>query len=108
MDENNEAIIIGGTVIEGKVSGDANVRIEGTLRGSVDIKQTLVVAAKGCTEADIKASVVVIEGHHRGDVQASDMIQITPSAKAVANLKAPAIAIEKGAKFCGNIEMSGE
>lgn len=105
MDENSEAIIIGGTVIEGKVSGDANVRIEGTLRGSVDIQKTVVVAAKGCTEADIKANVVVLEGQHRGDVEAVELIQITPTAKATANLKAPAIAIEKGAKFCGNIEM---
>lgn len=106
MPENNEAIIIQGTIVEGKISGDADLRVEGIVTGEIHIARSVTVAKNGKTEATVEAANVFIEGRHKGDVIAKELIQIAPDAVARANLKAPAIAIEKGAKFTGSVEMS--
>ena len=108
MAENNEAIIIQGTIIEGKISGDADLRVEGFVSGEIHIARSVTIAKNGKTEATVQAANVFIEGRHKGDIIAGELIQIAPDAIAKANLKSPAISIEKGAKFSGTIDMAIE
>ncbi len=101
-----ETIIAQGTVIEGTISGDQNVVIEGEVAGEIKLPETqLIVATTGISNSKIEADTVLIEGFQKGNVFAHTCIQIAPSGKVKAELKAPEISIEKGAKFSGKIDM---
>lgn len=108
MSDVTEAVIVGGTTIEGTISGTAALRVEGVVKGHIEIDNALVVTGEGKTEADIKATTVLVEGEHSGNVEAKELIQIAPEGKVKAQLKAPAVSIEKGAKFSGQIDMFSE
>lgn len=96
--------ILPGIRIDGKLSGNADIKIEGEIYGDVNLDSSIFIADGGKAEAKIKAVNVFIAGTFIGDADA-DFIQITPSGRVKGKLRAPAISIEKGAKFTGTIEM---
>jgi cytoskeletal protein CcmA (bactofilin family) len=102
-----ESIIIKGSVVEGKISGSAPLRLEGEAKGELILSSTLTIAEGGISELAIQAENVIIEGtHSAGDIIARESIIIAPSGIVKASLKAPSVSIEKGAKFSGQIDMS--
>jgi len=67
----------------------------------------LVIASTGVSESEILADNVIIEGSHStGNVSARECIKIAPEGCVKAELKAPAVSIEKGARFSGQIDMT--
>ena len=96
--------ILPGIRIDGKLSGNADIKIEGEIYGDVNLDSSIFIADGGKAEAKIKAVNVFIAGNFIGDAEA-DFIQITPTGRVKGKLRAPAISIEKGAKFTGSIEM---
>lgn len=102
-----ESVIIQGSVIDGKITGDIPLRVEGEVKGEISLSSTLTVASGGVSEVEILADNVVIEGTHaKGNVIARESIRIASSGSVKADLKAPSVSIEKGAKFSGQIDMS--
>ncbi|OGV55811.1 MAG: hypothetical protein A2X49_11480 [Lentisphaerae bacterium GWF2_52_8] len=99
-------VIMDGTVIEGKISGTADVMVQGLVSGEVELQGLFTIAPEGKSTAEIKADNVVVEGQQTGNVLAKECIQIMPSGRVRAELKAPEIAIERGAKFSGQIDMA--
>lgn len=90
-----------GTVIEGKLSFDAPVRIEGTLTGEVTSTSTLIVGEQGSIEAAIDVGSLVILGHVTGNVVAKDLVEIKSGGKLTADIKTKRIVIEEGGIFQG-------
>ena len=96
--------ILPGIRIDGKLSGTADIKIEGEIYGDVNLDSSIFIAEGGRADAKIKAVNIFIAGNFTGDADA-DFIQITPSGRVKGKLRAPSISIEKGAKFTGSIEM---
>lgn len=96
--------ILPGIRIDGKLTGNADIKIEGEIYGDISLDSSIFIAEGGTAEAKIKAVNVFIAGNFTGDAEA-DFIQITPTGRVKGKLRAPAISIEKGAKFTGSIEM---
>ncbi|OGV38672.1 MAG: hypothetical protein A2020_03875 [Lentisphaerae bacterium GWF2_45_14] len=96
--------ILAGIRIDGKLTGNADIKIEGEIYGEVNLDSSIFIAEGGKAEAKIKAINIFLAGTFIGDAEA-DFIQITPTGRVNGKLKAPAISIEKGAKFTGSIEM---
>jgi len=101
------AAVIGPRIkINGDVSGEENLVIEGTIKGSVNLKQYRVdVGPSGEVHADIQAKVVKIDGTVKGDIEASEMATISRTGNVQGNIKAPRMTLEDGAKFKGSIDM---
>ncbi len=106
MSDQKEALIVKGTIIEGKISGSAPVRVEGVVSGNIEMDNTLIIAIDGRTDAQIEADKVLIEGSHSGNIRAKELIQIAPTGVVKADIHAPEISLEKGGVFSGNIDMS--
>ena len=96
--------VLAGIRIDGKLSGNADIKIEGEIYGDVNLDSSIFIAEGGRADAKIKAVNIFIAGNFTGDAEA-DFIQITPTGRVNGKLRAPAISIEKGAKFTGSIEM---
>lgn len=94
-----------GTIIQGKLSFDSPVRIDGKLTGDVFSSQTLLIGQSGLVEANIEAETVVVLGKLAGTVKAKSRIEIMPGAQVEAVLIAGVIVIHEGAIVQGRCEM---
>ena len=83
-------------LIRGKVSGDINAR------------GLLVIDEEAVVNANIKTSRVKIRGFVKGDVTASEKVEVTITGKLEGNVTAPEIFMESGCVFNGRCTMTGK
>lgn len=101
------AAVIGPRIrINGDVSGDEDLVIEGSVEGKVSLGDHRVdIGPSGQVKADIEAKVVKIDGVVEGDVNAGEKVIISRSGNVRGNIVAPRMTLEDGAKFKGSIDM---
>lgn len=98
--------IIGSTIIvDGEISGDEDLVIQGTVKGKISLKESCIVEASGTVEADIETQNVEIAGQVTGNITASDKVELKTDCRVVGDIKAPRILIADGAAFKGNVDM---
>jgi cytoskeletal protein CcmA (bactofilin family) len=104
----DRTVIGAGIQVNGRVSGEEDLHVEGRLEGSVALTETFYVAAAGTVVAEVKARDVVVSGVLVGNVVAEDSVTLNPGAKLIGDITAPRIIIADGAAFSGNVGMGGE
>jgi len=92
-------------VIDGEISGDEDLTIEGTVKGKIALRQSLYVEGSGVIEADIETANVEVSGQVTGNIAASDKVELKANCKVVGDIRAPRILIADGAAFKGNVDM---
>ena len=102
-----EGAVIGRSIkINGDLRGEEDLRIEGDVTGTVQLKNnSLVIGKEGKIKADIYAKSIIVDGQTEGDLYASERVNVRPNARVFGNITAPRVGIEDGAKFKGSIEM---
>lgn len=102
-----EGAVIGPSIsIQGEVTGDEDLLIQGRVNGSVDLKQhELRVGADGEVKADITARVITVEGKVEGDLTADEQVVLRSSAVVDGDIKARRVVLEDGARFRGGVDM---
>jgi cytoskeletal protein CcmA (bactofilin family) len=94
-----------GSAFDGKLTFEGAVRIDGVFSGEIRTEGTLIVGETAEVKAEISASTIIIEGLVRGDISASDAIEIHAPARVYGNLATPSLVIQKGSVFEGNCRM---
>lgn len=98
--------VIGSTiVIDGEVSGDEDLVIEGTVKGKVALRQGLYVESSGVIEADIDTARVEVSGQVTGNIAATEKVELKADCRVVGDIRSPRILIADGAVFRGNVDM---
>src|SRR5688500_15748660 len=92
--------------IKGDISGGEDLRIDGEMEGTLDLKSRLTIGPTGKVTANIKATEVVVQGCVKGNVEAIDKITIQNGANIVGDVKTAGIVIEDGAFFKGGIDIA--
>ena len=102
-----ECAVIGRSIeINGDVRGNEDLRIEGDVSGTVELRNSnLTIGKEGKVRADVYAKAITVDGTTEGDLYASERIIVHVSAHVRGNITAPKVGIEEGAKFKGSIEM---
>ena len=80
--------------------------IRGRLSGDIIAKGILVVDEGAVVEANINTSRVIIRGSVKGDVIASEKVEVTITGKLIGNVTAPEIFMETGCHFSGRCTMT--
>lgn len=98
---------IGSTIrIKGDVSGDENLTVEGTIEGTVTLKQhSLQVGKSGRLNADAYAKVIRVDGHVEGNLYSEEQVLVKASGVVRGNIIAPRVTMEDGCTFKGSIDM---
>ena len=101
---------IGQTVsIEGTLTAQEDILIEGRFNGEVVLLENAVVVGQtGNIRADIKAKNVTVHGKANGDIQATDQVEISASGSMRGDILSPRVILHDGAKFKGRIDMEPE
>jgi cytoskeletal protein CcmA (bactofilin family) len=96
------------TTVRGQVSGKQDLVVEGRVEGHIALDSHLTVEESGTIEADVEATVASLKGQVKGPVTATKQAILHATSKVTGKVKAPAIVIEEGARFSGEIEMDVE
>ena len=105
-DEDFDTILSKDITFSGTLNFEKPFLIRGRLSGNILAKGLLVVDEEAVVEANINASRVVIRGSVKGDVTASEKVEVTITGKLVGNVKAPEIFMETGCTFNGRCTMT--
>lgn len=103
----NEVAVIGSSIhINGDLRGDEDLRIEGNVSGTVELKNSvLTIGKEGRVKAGVFAKSIAVDGETKGDLYATERVSIHVNARVQGNIYAPKVSIEEGAHFKGSIEM---
>lgn len=101
-----EAFVGKNSKIEGKLSFQGTVEIDGKVEGEVHSQERIIIGESADINARIEAVEVLVKGSVNGDIIASKKISLTATARVVGNLSGPSIVLEEGAKFDGRCSMT--
>ena len=106
VNSGKSAVIGPGIHINGDISGDENLIVEGRVDGKIRLDLHQVdVGQGGRVNADITAKVIKIAGEVRGDISGTEKVIISRSGNVHGNIVAPRMTLEDGAIFKGSIDM---
>jgi cytoskeletal protein CcmA (bactofilin family) len=98
-------VIGSGITIEGEVTTDEDVVVQGTIRGKLSARESVTVESGAVVEADVTGGPFSVAGSVTGNITSSDRVDLQTGAKVVGNVKATRITIADGAQFKGNVDM---
>ncbi|HUY93778.1 MAG TPA: polymer-forming cytoskeletal protein [Terracidiphilus sp.] len=102
----DQASISKGLFIKGEISGSESLYIDGKVEGSILLNGNRVtVGRNGHVAASITAREVVVLGKVRGNVTATDRVDIRAEGALTGDVAAARISIEDGAFFKGGIDI---
>jgi cytoskeletal protein CcmA (bactofilin family) len=102
----DQATIGKSLVIKGEVTGSESLYIDGRVEGSINLPGNRVtVGRNGVVNANIVAREIVVIGKVRGNLQASDRVDIRNEGSLTGDVIAQRISIEDGAFFKGGIDI---
>lgn len=95
------------TLLEGQLRFSGHTRVQGILKGTVDVAQgsEFMLSENGAIEGELSGDIIYISGYFRGKIKATTEIKISGLARVFGELEAPKIKIEPGAHFEGITRM---
>ena len=106
LNTQEQATIGKSLVIKGEVTGSESLYIDGKVEGSIQLPGNRVtIGRNGQVNANINAREVVVLGKVRGNLNASDRVDIRNEGSLTGDVVAQRISIEDGAFFKGGIDI---
>lgn len=93
--------------IKGRVSGNGNLIILGTLDGEFNLKGRLKIAQPAKIKGEIKADAISVNGNVKGSLIGNERVHLEQTARIEGRIHTPKLSIDEGAFFDGEINMSG-
>jgi len=104
-DGNSVNLIGAGTKIKGNIQSEGDIRIDGTLIGTITSKGKVVVGSTGTVEGEITCENADISGTVKVKISVSNILLLKPTAKLTGDIVTSKLAIESGATFSGSCSM---
>lgn len=100
-------LIQSGTVITGDIESNGNIRIDGTLRGTVIAGGKVILGSTGSVEGEINCINADIEGRVNGHINVKELLSLKATAVVTGDIFISKLSIEPGARFTGTCKMDG-
>jgi cytoskeletal protein CcmA (bactofilin family) len=101
-----QATIGKGLYIKGEITGSESLYVDGKIEGSVNLPGNRVtIGRNGQVAASINAREIVVLGKVRGNIVATDRVDIRAEGALTGDVAAARISIEDGAFFKGGIDI---
>lgn len=105
MSQNPTNTISKGTTLQGNIETDANLRIEGRMKGDVKARSTFYVGEGALVEGNITAEIAEIAGEIRGQIEVTNTLLLKPTAIVNGDVITSKMVVEAGAQFNGSCKM---
>lgn len=104
LDSKISGLIDQGTELKGDLTFKGSFRIEGIFKGTINSGSLLIVGERGKVEADVKVAQVVINGEIRGNIQASERVEVHSKGRVYGTIQTPKLVVEEGAYLEANCQ----
>ncbi len=98
-------LIQSGTFITGDIQSNGNIRIDGTLNGTVNAGGKVILGSTGSVEGEIKCINADVEGKVNGTIRVKELLSFKATAIVTGEIYTGKLAIEPGARFSGTCRM---
>jgi cytoskeletal protein CcmA (bactofilin family) len=95
-----------GTEITGDVKSNGDIRIDGSLTGNLSTKGKVVIGPTGKIKGEVICRNSEVSGIVEGKITVSQLLNLKASSKILGDIITSKLAIEPGARFTGNCNMS--
>jgi len=94
-----------GTVFEGTIRAESDVRASGQVIGTLQVKGKAMIAESGSVDGEIIATNADIAGHVHGEVKVEERLVLKSTARVEGNIHTDRLVVEEGAEFTVECEM---
>lgn len=94
-----------GTIIEGNITTESSIRVDGGIKGKLICKNTVTVGQTGRIQGDVEAMNAIISGKVKGKIIVSEKLVLEGKASLIGELKAKKLIIDEGSIFEGTSDM---
>jgi cytoskeletal protein CcmA (bactofilin family) len=102
----DQATIGKSLVIKGEITGSESLYVDGRVEGSINLSASRVtIGRNGVVTANVSAREIVVLGKVRGNLTATDRVDIRSDGSLTGDVMAARISIEEGAFFKGGIDI---
>jgi cytoskeletal protein CcmA (bactofilin family) len=99
-------LISNGTDITGDIKSNGDIRIDGSLTGNLSTKGKVVIGPTGRIKGEIICKNSEVSGNIDGKITVGQLLNLKASSKILGDIVTSKLAIEPGARFTGNCNMS--
>jgi len=97
-----------GVVIEGRITSAQDLRIDGSVEGTIEVgDHLLIVGARAVVKADLVARSILISGSVIGNVTARDRLDLQETGSVEGDIISPRLVIVDGAVVKGKVDATG-
>lgn len=93
------------TTFSGTLEVAGTLRVDGVLKGEVNVTDTIAIGPTGEVDANVKTKNAVISGSVKGNIHASEKVELQAKANISGDLVTKSLVIEQGAIFHGHCNM---
>jgi cytoskeletal protein CcmA (bactofilin family) len=94
-----------GTVFEGTVRAENDVRASGQIIGTVEVEGKTMIAEGGVVEGEIITTNAEIAGQVQGEIHVEERLVLKSTAQVDGKIETDRLVVEEGAQFTGECEM---
>lgn len=98
-------IIGNGTDINGNIKSNGDLRIDGFIKGTIQVTGKVVVGSTGRVEGEISCQNADISGEVKAHIKVSELLSLKANAVVSGDIFTNKLAIEPGAVFTGGCKM---
>ncbi len=91
--------LVKGTVVEGSLRCDNDLRVDGTIKGKLNCKAKVIIGPTGAVEGEIRCQNAVIEGRFKGNLQVTELLNVRETAEVEGEITTNKLLVQSGAKF---------
>jgi cytoskeletal protein CcmA (bactofilin family) len=91
--------------IKGEIVGEGDLELAGRFEGVIDVRGTVTVGLSAEVDADITASMIVVGGKVRGNLNAAGRVEILPQGVLTGNLRTGSFTAADGSSVKGEISI---
>jgi cytoskeletal protein CcmA (bactofilin family) len=102
------SIIGTGMRVEGDITADGVVKVEGIIVGTVRAGRQVLVAKGGLVEGDIVSREAIIGGEVRGGIQATERVELQGTSVVHGNIATRRLFVQEGGEINGILRMGAD
>ncbi len=91
--------LVKGTLVEGTVRCDSDLRVDGTIKGKLICKSKVIIGPTGVVEGEIECQNAVIEGRFKGILTVSELLNVRETAEVDGEIATNKLLVQSGARF---------
>ena len=100
--------LVQGTTIEGDIKSKNDIRVDGTIKGSLKCEAKVVIGPTGAVEGEVVCATAVIEGRFEGDLNARELLIIKEKANVHGQIRYGKLVVQPGAVLVGDVRMGNK